>query len=170
MIHPSCICMSVIRRSPRRRSRRAVGAHRHQAHRRRRGSAPPRSWCCAPCTYIHTFVCISDLKIASSTNFVFMYACVCRSLVRYTADLADGLFDGLAARGSSDTDSRSNSSSVGGDGSSSASTSASAASAAVTRRRGFSRLKVFGAMKVRPYIPWIRVVVLLRVGREMVRG
>lgn len=59
------------------------------------------------------------------------------------ADLAEGSFDGLAARGS-DTDSRSNSS-VGGEGSSSAGTG----TAALTTRRGFSRLKVFGgAMKV----------------------
>eukprot|EP00752_Nemacystus_decipiens_P018771 g16830.t1 len=54
---------------------------------------------------------------------------------RIPSDPAEGSFDGLAVR-SSDTDSRSNSS-VGGDGS----------AAATTRRTGFSRLKVFGAMK-----------------------
>lgn len=57
----------------------------------------------------------------------------------HIADLTEGLFEGLVGR-SSDTDSRSNSS-VGGDGSSSTGTAA-------LRKRGFSRLKVFGAMKV----------------------
>lgn len=53
------------------------------------------------------------------------------------SDVADGPFDRQAAR--SDTDSRSRgSSSAGGNGS----------SAAVARKRGLSRLRVFGAMKV----------------------
>lgn len=56
----------------------------------------------------------------------------------------------LAAR-SSNTDSRINSS-VSGDGSCSTGTGTTAA----TRRRGFSRLKVFGAMKV----PMVRVFCL----------